>query len=113
MRYISQRKQIDEKLNQRLAEIEASKDGIAIHDENEKYVYINDAYAKIYGYDNSDEMMERSWKENYEPVVWERLKSEFVPKLKDDGYWSGESVARKRDGSLFQQTISLSKTKGG
>ena len=113
VRDISQRKQIDEKLNQRLAAIEASKDGIAIHDENEKYVYINDAYAKIYGYDNSDEMMGRSWKDNYEPVVWERLKSEFVPKLKDDGYWSGESVARKHDGSSFQQTISLSKTKGG
>ena len=113
LRDITERKQIEEVMNQRLAAMKASRDGIAIHNDEGDYIFINDAYAAIYGYEDTEAMMGTLWSSNYDTLEWKRLESEFAPKLRNEGYWNGEGIGNKRDGRRFPQTISLSQITGG
>src|SRR3989442_5261221 len=51
---------------QQAAAMTASMDGIAIFNENGKLVYLNDAYAKIYGYDNPEALIGKGWEVHYD-----------------------------------------------
>ena len=47
------------------AAIESSMDGIAIYDRGDTYVYVNQAYAKLNGYDNPDEIVGKTYRLMY------------------------------------------------
>ncbi len=51
-RDLSDCRRMEEELSKRLEAIEASMDGIAILNRNEEYIFVNDAHAKVYGYDS-------------------------------------------------------------
>jgi PAS domain S-box-containing protein len=87
--------------------IEACADGIAILNENEKFVHMNRAHAAIFGYDNPQELIGKSWRVLYgeeEVVLFER---DRMPTLARDSRWEGEAVARRKDGRSFPQQVSL------
>src|SRR6056297_1657327 len=65
-RDVTEKHRIQEKLKEQSEAIEASIDGMAILDENGKYVYANEAHARIYGYDSPEEFLGRSWKILYD-----------------------------------------------
>ncbi|MDB6025383.1 MAG: sensor histidine kinase response regulator, partial [Verrucomicrobiales bacterium] len=112
-RDITERRQTEELLQQQSASMKASLDGMAILDENETYIYLNDAYAKIYGYDNPEELIGKRWEALYDISEFQRFKFDIIPALQRAGQWRGESIGRKRDGSTFPQEISLSKIENG
>ena len=67
---ITDRKEAQEKLQQQLAAIEASGDGIAIL-QDDKYIYLNQAHARIFGYENAAELIGKTWREVYAaPLCW-------------------------------------------
>ena len=45
-----------------LKAMEASMDGMAISDQNDEYIYLNEAHANIYGYDGPEELIGKTWK---------------------------------------------------
>ncbi len=112
-RDITERKRAEELLQQRSTAMDASIDGVAILDENADYVYMNHAHAKIYGYDDPEELIGESWELLYDEKELERMERDIVPTLWGTGQWRGEAVGKKRNGGTFPQEISLTLVEGG
>jgi diguanylate cyclase (GGDEF)-like protein/PAS domain S-box-containing protein len=91
----------------------AAMDGLAILRADETYVFLNEAHAKIYGYDRSEELLGKSWRTLYEPGEIQRFERDIMPRFLAEGRWRGEAVGRRRDGSRFPQELSLSAIPGG
>jgi len=104
---ITERKNTEKRLKQQTEAMEATVDGIAILSKEEKYIYLNKAHAKIYGYDSPMEMVGKSWTILYDCDELQRFKTDIIPKLMENGYWQGEAIGMKKDGSKFFQDLSL------
>ncbi|NET40480.1 PAS domain S-box protein [Okeania sp. SIO2B3] len=110
---ITERKRVEEQLKQQMMAIEAAIDGIAILADGEHYSYINHAHLQILGYDNAEELLGKSWHILYEQEELERIKKEAFPVIDRQGFWRGEYVAKRKDGTRFEQEIALTMTDVG
>lgn len=106
-RDITESKNIGEKLQQQTKAMEATVEGIAILNKKEEYTYLNEAHAKIYGYESSMEIIGKSWNILYDSDELQRFKNDIMPQLMDKSHWQGEAIGMKKDGSKFFQYISL------
>jgi PAS domain S-box-containing protein len=93
--------------------MEASIDGMAIVDPDGTFDYLNDAHARLYGYDDADELAGDSWRRLYESDERERFETEVMPELRRTGHWRGEAVGRRADGTTFPQEVSLTELNDG
>ena len=100
-------------LEVQVAAMTASMDGMAILSKEEKYVYLNEAHAKIYGYARVEELIGEKWEALYDEKELKRFQNEIMPLFRKKGKWRGEAVGKKKDGSLFPQEISLTAIGGG
>ncbi|MCT7957787.1 PAS domain S-box protein [Laspinema palackyanum] len=100
-------------LARQLAAVEAATDGIGILNENNEYIYLNSAHANIFGYDDPKELLGKTWKELYHPEEIQQIEQEVFPVLGASGQWSGETLAKRRDGTTFPEEISLTFIAGG
>jgi len=113
-RDITERKRAEGKLKQLTAAMEASIDGIAILNEDQKYVYLNKAHTRIYGYDTAEELIGQSWHILYNADELQRFDNDIMSEFSQKGQWQGEATGKKKDGSAFFQDISLTALgKGG
>ena len=92
---------------------QASMDGMAILDADERYVFLNDSHARLYGYESPDELLGQSWRVLYSPEQLRRFDAEILPALWRDGTWRGEAVGLRRNRTSFQQELSLTLVDGG
>jgi PAS domain S-box-containing protein len=90
--------------------VDQSMEGLALLDAEGCYTYMNPAHAAMYGF-TPDELMEKSWKELYEPHTIALIEREYVPLLLTQGHWRGELIGRKKTGSLFSVEVSLNLVK--
>jgi PAS domain S-box-containing protein len=109
---ISDRKAAEKTLKQQLAAVEAAIDGIAILQDN-NYIYVNQSHLEIFGYQNPEELLGRSWTELYSSEEMSRLEQEIFPVLLRDRSWEGEAIAIRKDGSNFDEGLSLTITEDG
>ncbi|MDB6058115.1 MAG: hypothetical protein JWO95_1959 [Verrucomicrobiales bacterium] len=105
--------QADEALLQQAASMDASMDGIALHDPSGAFIYANKAHAQIYGYEDPYTLIGKHWSILYDPEEVRRFEEEVMPIIERDGRWRGESVAKRADGTRFPQELSLSKIASG
>lgn len=113
IRDVTDRKKRERELEARSTAMEVSIDGMAILDEHEEYSFVNEAHADIYGYDETDAFIGKSWRMCYDEEELERFEEEVMPILFADGDWRGETVGTRKDGSTFPQELSLSLTDDG
>jgi PAS domain S-box-containing protein len=106
------RTQTEKKLKKQLAAIEATIDGIAILRDN-KFIFMNKAHIQMFGYDTAEELIGKYWTELYKPEEIARLEQKVFPILGETGYWRGEAIAKRRDGSTFNEEVSLTITHDG
>ena len=97
--------QLHDSLAPRSAAIEASLDGVAIID-NGCYRYVNPAYGDLFGY-GTDELVGQNWVKLYPPQELARLQQTILKQLREHRQWRGESVGLRKDGSRFDQEITL------
>jgi PAS domain S-box-containing protein len=109
---ITELKRIEDTLRRHLAAMEAAMDGMAILNPT-IYEYVNAAHLKIFGYEDPSELLGKGWQQLYDDEERARLDTEVLPKVFQDGHWSGEAVGLKRDGSTFPQDISLTMIQDG
>jgi PAS domain S-box-containing protein len=110
---ISDLKTHDDSLENALKAIEGSIDGIALLRADQTYWYMNKAHASIYGYDSPEELLGRTWHVLYEQRELDRFKSDIMPQLQAEGSWRGEAVGKRKDGSAFEQELSLTMLNDG
>ena len=105
----AERKQTEVALKRQLAAMEAAIDGIAILQED-TYLYVNQAHLKLFGYQDVEELVGKTWKLLYCQEEIERFEEEVLPVLKEKRAWQGEAIATRKDGSRFAQGVSLTLT---
>jgi len=126
---ITARKQVQEKLRQLNADLEAmvrerteqvqlqaaamdaSVDGVAILQDG-TYIYMNETFARTFGYDR-EEMRGKSWTLTYSPEEQQRAETEIWPVVLETGHWTGELKWRCKDGSDKWGEGSLALLPGG
>jgi diguanylate cyclase (GGDEF)-like protein/PAS domain S-box-containing protein len=89
------------------AAIEASMDGIALINPDGTYVYVNQAFATINGYDGPEELMGKTCWIAYGDRAHERIRSTVEPVLVKSGRWRGELLAVRKNGSTYYQESSI------
>ncbi|HEX9160899.1 MAG TPA: EAL domain-containing protein [Thermoanaerobaculia bacterium] len=110
---ITERKHAEEMLRKQSAAITASMDGIGILNDRLEFTYVNDAMAKLYGYQRPYAMLGKPIKELYDDLEVERFNNVILPAVRQRGRWRGEATGRRRDGFTFPQEISLTATSDG
>lgn len=104
---ITERKLAEKAQRKQLAAMEAAPDGIALLNQDEVYTYMNQAHAKIYGYDRPEELIGKTWKLLYPEDEIKRIEQEVMPELWEKGRWREEFTGKRRDGSVFDVEVSL------
>ena len=112
-RDITERKRAAGSLAQQAAAMKASLDGMAIFDHCGVCIYLNDAYAKIFGYTEAERLIGASWEMFYFEEELTRLKEQIMPAVWRDGSWRGEAMGLKLNGNTLPLEISISSVDGG
>src|SRR6185503_12340751 len=112
-RDITERKRAAGSLAQQAAAMKASMDGMAIIDHSGACIYLNDAYAKIFGYADPERLIGASWEMFYFEDELMRLKEQIMPAVWRDGSWRGEAIGLRLNGSTLPLEISISSVDGG
>ncbi len=99
-RDVTERKQMEEEKNRAINAVENSIDGIAITDKYDRFIYVNEAHAGIYGYSKS-ELLGKTWrcfvpKELEESIANNVRQTLHNPQI---GYFIAEPLALRKDGS--------------
>ena len=102
---ITERKRGEQALRVKSNAIASSITGVAIAEFGGKLTHVNPAFLKMWGYSHEDEILGR-------PAVtfWQRedKAQEIVEALRRMDSWTGQLVAKKKDGSLFDVQLSAS-----
>jgi diguanylate cyclase (GGDEF)-like protein/PAS domain S-box-containing protein len=112
-RDITERKRAAGTLAQQAAAMKASLDGMAIIDHGGACIYLNDAYAKIFGYTNPARLIGSSWEMFFFDEELSRLKEQIMPTVWREGSWRGEAIGLKVNGGTLPLEISISSVDGG
>ncbi len=104
---LAERKQAEATIRRHLSAMETSIDGIAMLDAGECFIYLNAAFAALYGYQKPADLLGQSWRVLYPESEQQRIDQELMPELERSGKWRGEAIGRRLNGTQFQQEISL------
>jgi diguanylate cyclase (GGDEF)-like protein/PAS domain S-box-containing protein len=112
-RIVAKRNLAEDKLKEHSAAIESSMDGIAIYDAAGAYLFVNQAYAALNGYDGPQEIIGKTCHIAYGENEYERIERTITPVLQKNKRWRGELIARKKNGSTYFQEASITMLEGG
>ncbi len=87
--------------------LEHSDEGFALTDPEGNYVYINQAHLRMYGYQRPEELLGRSWRTLYADDWVRHFTDAVLPIIPRDKVWRGQVVGRRRDGSSFLASVTL------
>lgn len=93
--------------------VEHAREGLAVTDAAGILVYINREHVEMFGYASGSELVGKPWQTFYTPEVVRYVESVAFPGLMERGLWRGDLLAKKKDGSLFHESLSLSLLPGG
>ncbi|WP_089649758.1 hybrid sensor histidine kinase/response regulator [Halobacterium hubeiense] len=89
--------------------IEAAEEGISILDADGEFMYVNEAYADLYGYE-ADDLVGEHWRILYPDDAVSRVENEILPHVRDTGVWSGQTTGLRADGETFVEDHTLAQT---
>ena len=89
-----------------LKAISAATEGIAITDDKDRFIYVNDAHARIYGC-LQDELIGKTWRDTVTPELEPLIERDLSKTLHNRavGIWSGECPALRKDGTILPTEI--------
>ena len=100
---LSEYKQMLETLSVRNDAIETSSDGISIADLSGDIVYANSSMLRMWGFDRPEEVLGGS---SYPHWDSEKEARRVAKAMETTGSWSGEILAKRKDGSTFPVALS-------
>jgi PAS domain S-box-containing protein len=107
-RDITERKRAEEEKDRLMKGISTITDGIAFVDKDGRYIYMNDAHARMFGYE-ADELIGRTWRDIVPPDKVESIEETKRTTLhvREIGKLAGEGMGLRKDGVLFPLEINL------
>lgn len=97
---------------QRLAAMDASNDGIAMTDAQGQLLYMNPAWAAMFGARSSEGWIGRPWTHLCHPADRPALEAAVLLALGAHGVWRGLVRGERLDGTSFDQELSLARAPG-
>jgi PAS domain S-box-containing protein len=88
--------------------VESSHEGFAITDTKGRYTYLNQEHGRLFGYQNAGELLGREWRILYGPAEVDFIQQRISLEVAMAGFWHGHVLAVRKDGSTFQQDLTLS-----
>lgn len=88
--------------------VENSREGFAITDSKGRYSFVNQEHARLFGYENAGELLGREWRILYQPAEIQFIQKRISIDVEEAGFWRGHVTALRKDGSTFQQDLTLS-----
>jgi PAS domain S-box-containing protein len=110
---ISGFKQTEARLSVQTDAMEATIDGLAIFDSDQKFIYLNQSFACIHGYEDAGELLGRGWHILYNSDELNRFASDVEPEIRKKSHYQGRALGMKKDGRVFPQSFSLTALKNG
>lgn len=98
---ISDRKLAEEQAQRRLDILEAARDVIASTDVEGRVTFINQTGKLILGIDPDTDIYNTNIPDYHPPHIAEFILQEALPQCVQQGFWSGETIFRRKDGSEF------------
>jgi PAS domain S-box-containing protein len=89
--------------------IEAAKEGISILDEDGEFIYVNEAYADLYGYE-PEALVGEHWRVLYPDDAVSRVEGKILPQVREVGVWSGQTTGLRADDETFVEDHTLALT---
>lgn len=87
--------------------LDYSEEGFALTDPAGNYIYINQSHLRMYGYEQPQELLGRSWRLLYTPEWVRHFEESVLPIIPRDKIWRGQVLGRRRNGSSFLAGITL------
>jgi PAS domain S-box-containing protein len=106
------RREAERERARQLEAIERAQEGISILDDDHHYIYVNQRFADLHGYDPS-EMIGEHWELAYPDEDISEVKQEILPAVEQEGYWHGETTSVRSDGSTVVVDHTLATTERG
>jgi diguanylate cyclase (GGDEF)-like protein/PAS domain S-box-containing protein len=100
-------------LQKHLAAVENSIDGIAIFNANHEYLYVNESYARINGYNSPPNLIGKDFRMIYDEQQLAWMEQNLFPALQKAGRWRGELTAHRKDGRTYDQEASVTRLDDG
>jgi PAS domain S-box-containing protein len=106
VRDITERKRVEKEKDRLLKAIDNSTDGITIADENDRYIYVNAAYATIFGY-SQEEFIGETWRKIVPPELIALTERELSRTIhnKDIGTFREEVPGLRKDGTIIPTEV--------
>jgi len=92
--------------------MKTASEGISLINPDGTFSYVNPAFADLFGYDQ-DELNGEHWKILYHGREADRLENDILPAVKENEYWSGETVRLMKDGDRLVTNHRLASTDDG
>lgn len=105
---VIERKRVEQDLSIKNRAIASSISAIAIADPKWKLKYVNDAFVKLWGYDNGSEILGKPTEDLWQ---MDKMTLKALDALHRKGLWMGEMVAKRGDGSSFDVLVSANVVK--
>ncbi|MEO0373312.1 MAG: chemotaxis protein CheB [Cyanobacteria bacterium P01_A01_bin.17] len=112
VRDIRDRKATERSIQRQLIAMESASIGIAMLNSG-RFIYVNQAHSHLFGFSGSQALIDQPWQSLYEADQIAVIEQEIFPQLQEKGYWKGEVQAKRQDGQLFDEELSLSLTPAG
>ncbi|MFB6220651.1 MAG: PAS domain S-box protein [Halolamina sp.] len=109
---VVERREADRERKRQLEAIETAQEGISILDEDRRFVYLNQTFADLHGYEPG-ELIGEHWERIYRDEDIPTVRTEILPEVEQVGYWHGETTSLRPDGSTVVVDHTLSKTDQG
>lgn len=110
---ISARKALEAELGLRAAAVEAAADAIMITDGSGRIIDANPAHQRLFRAENPTDILGHPWHRLYDPSSAADLAAEAFPRLRSEHHWRGEAIATRLDGSVFEQSLSMTEMSDG
>lgn len=88
--------------------IEQSREGFAFTDREGAFRYMNREHLELFGFTDLSQVLGRPWRILYQPEEADRMEREVMPVLFSRKRWHGHIKARRQDGTLFNEDLTLS-----
>jgi len=108
----TRRRHAEREIKRGFRAIETAREGISFLDEYGRFIYVNRAYAEIYGYER-EELIGEYWAVLYPEEDVDRVPEEILPAVPEQGRWTGDSVHLRKDGTRLVVDHALPHTEGG
>jgi PAS domain S-box-containing protein len=113
VRDITDQKTREQELQARATAMEAAADGISILNDEQEFIFMNEAHTEIYGFDDPNALLGESWRACYDDADITQFESEILPQFADTGEWHGEMTVTTATGETIHQDLLLKRLDDG